>query len=712
MRLDVPTDVVALIISFISIARASAKSKAVNLAFFISSLNSSTSFGWPFNFFAFFFPLLDVLLSSSGASGTADDSSAILRYPRVYRKMASPQAAQKVQTVSCGRDIDCVVDLTQELQRSLNDKFDFLCVPLVHPRFERELVRSTNRCSPLTRSDLVLSSSEWTTVIVGKVSPWINLDSTLQTNRKNSEKAFFEEISFAVHLGLPAILVSLKSNDCVNLGRCLNTALMSRTLNQIWLKVPFADTEIVPSDRSSPVASGDATWNWWNTVRCLCSGKKKLGLVLDIPAVLPPEDDWQQWFGEPIKAAFLSTSVFSTNMKGFPVLPREHQLLLHQLFRLNVQLVLSGSNQTDKEMVTYVQYLNHLFTCRPSLGAVEEFAKGYEDYLQIPLQPLMDNLESQTYETFERDATKYIQYETAVFRALLDRVPEERRETTVTVIMVVGAGRGPLVKASLRASTRAGRRVKLYAIEKNPNAIITLRNLQWDEWADIDVTEVHTDMREWEAPEKADILVSELLGSFGDNELSPECLDGAQRFLKDDGISIPSSYTSYVAPTTACKLYCDINQCIEVGKLPQAPFETAYVVYQKSCRHLSQPKACFSFVHPNHQSPIDNERFASLSFEVGLDSILHGFTGYFESVLYKDVVLSILPSTHTEGMFSWFSLFFPLCSPMQVPSGSTVTINIWRRVNKVKVWYEWCVTKPLVSDIHNPSGRTYWLGLH
>jgi len=43
---------------------------------------------------------------------------------------------------------------------------------------------------------------------------------------------------------------------------------------------------------------------------------------------------------------------------------------------------------------------------------------------------------------------------------------------------------------------------------------------------------VSGDMRKWEAPEKADILVSELLGSFGDNELSPECLDGAQRFLK------------------------------------------------------------------------------------------------------------------------------------------------------------------------------------
>jgi protein arginine N-methyltransferase 5 len=43
-------------------------------------------------------------------------------------------------------------------------------------------------------------------------------------------------------------------------------------------------------------------------------------------------------------------------------------------------------------------------------------------------------------------------------------------------------------------------------------------------------------LRDWDAPEKADILVSELLGSFGDNELSPECLDGAHKFLKGSHI--------------------------------------------------------------------------------------------------------------------------------------------------------------------------------
>ena len=43
---------------------------------------------------------------------------------------------------------------------------------------------------------------------------------------------------------------------------------------------------------------------------------------------------------------------------------------------------------------------------------------------------------------------------------------------------------------------------------------------------------LYGDMRALEVPEQVDILVSELLGSFGDNELSPECLDGASRFLK------------------------------------------------------------------------------------------------------------------------------------------------------------------------------------
>lgn len=58
-----------------------------------------------------------------------------------------------------------------------------------------------------------------------------------------------------------------------------------------------------------------------------------------------------------------------------------------------------------------------------------------------------------------------------------------------------------------------------------------LQQRQAMDWG-VKVQLIFGDMRVIDVPEKADILVSELLGSFGDNELSPECLDGASRFLK------------------------------------------------------------------------------------------------------------------------------------------------------------------------------------
>ena len=50
--------------------------------------------------------------------------------------------------------------------------------------------------------------------------------------------------------------------------------------------------------------------------------------------------------------------------------------------------------------------------------------------------------------------------------------------------MVLGAGRGPLVTASLNAARKAERRVTVYAVEKNPNAVVTLENLRADTWGE------------------------------------------------------------------------------------------------------------------------------------------------------------------------------------------------------------------------------------
>lgn len=76
----------------------------------------------------------------------------------------------------------------------------------------------------------------------------------------------------------------------------------------------------------------------------------------------------------------------------------------------------------------------------------------------------------------------------------------------------------------------SGRVITLFAVEKNPNAYVHLLRHNRETWNG-QVTVIKSDMRSWNPPFKVDIIISELLGSFGDNELSPECLDGVQRVL-------------------------------------------------------------------------------------------------------------------------------------------------------------------------------------
>jgi hypothetical protein len=63
---------------------------------------------------------------------------------------------------------------------------------------------------------------------------------------------------------------------------------------------------------------------------------------------------------------------------------------------------------------------------------------GDEDVLKIPLQPLYDNLTSETYEIFEEDPRKYCLYQSAIEAALTEMVPEDEIETKCINLMVLG----------------------------------------------------------------------------------------------------------------------------------------------------------------------------------------------------------------------------------------------------------------------------------
>ncbi|KAM7321589.1 hypothetical protein ACRRTK_019681 [Alexandromys fortis] len=636
--------------------------------------------------------------------------------------------------VSSGRDLNCVPEIADTLGAVAKQGFDFLCMPVFHPRFKREFIQepAKNRPGPQTRSDLLLSGRDWNTLIVGKLSPWIHPDSKVEKIRRNSEAAMLQELNFGAYLGLPAFLLPLKQEDNTNLARVLTNHIHTgHHSSMFWMRVPLVAPEDlrddvienVPTSHTEEYSGEEKTWMWcvssfcsscmglgeeygaledellelWHNFRTLCDYSKRIAVALEIGADLPSNHVIDRWLGEPIKAAILPTSIFLTNKKGFPVLSKVQQRLIFRLLKLEVQFIITGTNHhAEKEFCSYLQYLEYLSQNRPPPNAYELFAKGYEDYLQSPLQ--------------------------AIYKCLLDRVPEEEKETNVQVLMVLGAGRGPLVNASLRAAKQADRRIRLYAVEKNPNAVVTLENWQFEEWGS-QVTVVSSDMREWVAPEKADIIVSELLGSFADNELSPECLDGAQHFLKDDGVSIPGEYTSFLAPISSSKLYNEVRACREKDRDPEAQFEMPYVVRLHNFHQLSAPQPCFTFSHPNrgrflHGHPdwegypmIDNNRYCTLEFPVEVNTVLHGFAGYFETVLYGDISLSIRPETHSPGMFSWFPILFPIKQPITVREGQSICVRFWRCSNSKKVWYEWAVTAPVCSSIHNPTGRSYTIGL-
>jgi type II protein arginine methyltransferase len=208
-------------------------------------------------------------------------------------------------------------------------------------------------------------------------------------------------------------------------------------------------------------------------------------------------------------------------------------------------------------------------------------------------------------------------------------------------------------------------KVIIYAVEKNPSAVLYLQSMLYlsrrqqeqqqkqqdytmfdaarnratksinndndHPWYGTEIHIIQEDLRNLSATKhtnnrKADIIVSELLGSFGCNELSPECLhalfttskkssvggidDDDDNGEEDDSvcdehtISIPCEYTSYIAPVSSTKLY---QQACQQSLYPNASstacigyqqaIETPYVVRPHAASQMHTEQPCWSFKH-------------------------------------------------------------------------------------------------------------------
>ncbi|GAB0095126.1 Protein arginine N-methyltransferase [Sergentomyia squamirostris] len=607
--------------------------------------------------------------------------------------------------------LNSCVDMKEAINCARMNQYDSITTPLVFPGFDREFVQKpmVEKHKIFGRSDTVMPWKQWLHYVIAAVSDDIDCDSENAEIRDGSERKLSQEMEFAEHVAQQGLIyVKLKSANNINLSRIISTY----TKSIILLEVPMTNPNLVASQWRRDVSEEEGqeaedTWTWWNNFRLHVDFNVKHRLSLVLSADIPSRDEILRWLGEPVEYLVVPSNIFIRNNANYPVLSVAHQEVLSLFVRRNNVKFMVKANQHDHSLRYYAEYLNHMHEKYKEVDPMNSL----EDVIEIPLQPLFDNLDTYTYEVFERDPIKYILYQNAIEAALRDRVPDEEIDVKTVTLMVLGAGRGPLVRSALNAAANTKRKVKIYVVEKNQNSMNTLHALWREMWPRDVVQLIFSDMREFSPPEKADIIVSELLGSFGDNELSPECLDGAQVHLKEDGISIPSSYSSHLEPIMSSKLYNLVRLISKTENQFQRAkskvMENTYVVYMKNVYHISpEPQCLFTFCHPNREPLINNNRYKNLRFTAKNDSVLHGFAGYFDTVLYKDVTMSIHPMTHTKGLLSWFSMFIPISNPVNLKAGDEIEVNFWRRVGQRKVWYEWSISSPQMSHIHNLNGRS------
>ncbi|KAL8966759.1 MAG: hypothetical protein Q9183_003225, partial [Haloplaca sp. 2 TL-2023] len=619
----------------------------------------------------------------------------------------------------------------------------------------------------LSPTDTPLAPGETLSQLFGVVSPWIDLTSPDPVVFEISRQVLELEISYAAFCGLGNVIIpgpklqygNAHGEGVAQYAFAVQEALSLSNYTQLLIHLPMMyhpdqDGEDIEGSLSQHVRS-----------EYVQEGNKSEHdlLALSIPRHLPPMHVQSRWLSEPLKLLSLTTQTFSPYLGQYPSLTQNHHALIHRYMRLRIppwillcdvgsipgsetqgaaSLLSNGIHTTDpsalptpaeaahlpsqakaskssKGPTPYLSYIfNDLQRKQPPLTILESFGAGYQDYLQGPLQPLADNLESMTYEVFEKDPIKYDAYETAIRKALTDwdlnQKPASAPDSRSVVVSVVGAGRGPLVTRALKAAAEAGVQIEMWAVEKNPNAFVLLQRHNEMEW-NKGVHLVQSDMRDWEGPfstpssssnsqyqpqnqthqpEKKkqhhaiDILISELLGSFADNELSPECLSHPCSLLSDHGISIPSSYTNYLSPIAAPKLHSDIQLRTLNGDTTAVG--TPYVVMLHAIDFLAKRDvesshwretareekekgmgerkkvwrvdeepiihSAWSFAHgapaSGTKEQVDagekggnrhNNRTASLHFSIPHRGVCHGLAGYFEAVLYENIELSTHP---------------------------------------------------------------------
>lgn len=246
----------------------------------------------------------------------------------------------------------------------------------------------------------------------------------------------------------------------------------------------------------------------------------------------------------------------------------------------------------------------------------------------------------------------------------------ERTVRKGDVVVDVGTGTGLLAFLCAKAGAK-----RVHAIDRAP-IINSARKLAEINGCSDRILFYHGDARDIEIGEKADVMISELIGHMAFEEGMVESLFFAKdRFVKPGGQLIPQQATLDSAPVQENEIYATYIDGwrpaygIDYSPMREQAIRACYVTEIEESELLAASKPVFSV---DFQRNIKPEVRRELEYTIHRTGTMNGIALWFDAVLAPHVNLSSGPWSKTH----WEQVFVPIHYPLNVNRGETIRAEI------------------------------------
>lgn len=249
------------------------------------------------------------------------------------------------------------------------------------------------------------------------------------------------------------------------------------------------------------------------------------------------------------------------------------------------------------------------------------------------------------------------------------------------VVVDIGTGTGILSFFACEAGA-----ARVYAIDRGHMADVAHFMARHLGFADR-IQVIHDPSTNVELPERADVLITEIMGSvaFDENILSA-VLDARRGLLREGAAIVPQHVALSIAPVELPEVYA---KHIEWWGTPRYDLDlTPMRVFAANSIGLIRIAAEAYAAKPAVVAGIDLRTFESkvvsgrTTFTADRDATLHGFGAAFEATLAEGIAFS----TRGRDTPSWSQAFLPLEQPLRVARGEAIEVEVETDDGRVWRW--------------------------